>query len=474
MIEDPDQQFTQREQDVLALLLLGRSNQQIALELGIAARTVEFHLGNIYEKLGVASRTEAIVALSGQHLWKPTGEGISDNQGISAVEGKTESSQNGYIPILRRIPMKNLIKIIGGSVSTIVFAVMLLLSRLPEKKPEAIVPMEPTPHTLIEESTEVPAITEVAFTPEPTPQETEIVIEAAEEFTELAVAHFVDENYPDGSSVEKSASFIKTWVFRNDGTTSWTPEYALVITGVSAPLASEHKAPDVISMPQEVKPGELVTLSANFTAPNTDGIFEVHYKLVDQAGNSAEGNGSEVWLSLNVGEYLPSDRILDGIGINITLVNVEKFETLTNVEICAQLPDTQDWNMNGVLLSAGEVQSTLSGMALGNSKDANTYLSSYRCYVLEFPVGVDQYGDASVKVSISNLRVPAENNLEANCARASEILSVSNPGLTFTCGPAGFYYTNPKLPAGMDLARADVLIMDALEQAIYGYWLLQE
>lgn len=370
--------------------------------------------------------------------------------------------------------MKNLIKIIGGSVSTIIFAVMLLLSRTPEKKPESIVPIEPSPQTLIEESTKVPVITEVAFTPEPPPIEAEIFIEAAGEDTQSAVAHFVDENYPDGSSVEKSASFIKTWVFRNDGTTPWTPEYALVITGVSAPLGSEHQAPGVISMPQEVKPGELVTLSANFTAPNTDGIYEVHYKLVDQAGNSAEGNGSEVWLSLNVGEYLPNAHILDAIGINITLVNIEKFEALTNVEICAQLPDTQDWNMNGVLLSAGEVQSTLSGMALRNSKDANTYLSSYRCYVLEFPVGINDYGNESVAITISNLRVPAENNLEANCARASETLSLNYPGLTFTCGPAGFYYTNPKLPAGMDLNQADFLIMDALEQAIYGNWVLQE
>jgi DNA-binding NarL/FixJ family response regulator len=40
MVDDINQQFTQREQDVIALLLMGRSNQQIALELGIVVRTV--------------------------------------------------------------------------------------------------------------------------------------------------------------------------------------------------------------------------------------------------------------------------------------------------------------------------------------------------------------------------------------------------------------------------------------------------
>jgi DNA-binding CsgD family transcriptional regulator len=55
--------FTQRQQDVIRLLKEGKSNQQIALELGIKERTVEDHLTHIYETLGVTSRTEAIVQL---------------------------------------------------------------------------------------------------------------------------------------------------------------------------------------------------------------------------------------------------------------------------------------------------------------------------------------------------------------------------------------------------------------------------
>jgi DNA-binding NarL/FixJ family response regulator len=52
--------LTGRESDVLDLLVKGRSNSQIAAELHVTERIVRFHLTNIYEKLNVSSRSEAI------------------------------------------------------------------------------------------------------------------------------------------------------------------------------------------------------------------------------------------------------------------------------------------------------------------------------------------------------------------------------------------------------------------------------
>lgn len=66
-------QFTERENDVIGLLLRGKSNKQIAFALGISKSTVEFHLKHIYQKLGVSSRAEAILVLSKSELGDSTG-----------------------------------------------------------------------------------------------------------------------------------------------------------------------------------------------------------------------------------------------------------------------------------------------------------------------------------------------------------------------------------------------------------------
>jgi len=53
-------QLTPRELSTLRLMADGRSNKEIANELGISERTVKTHLGHLFDKLGVTSRTEAV------------------------------------------------------------------------------------------------------------------------------------------------------------------------------------------------------------------------------------------------------------------------------------------------------------------------------------------------------------------------------------------------------------------------------
>ncbi|MCL4294493.1 MAG: response regulator transcription factor [Anaerolineae bacterium] len=55
------EKLTQRELDVLRLAARGHTNRAIGLELGISDRTVQGHLANIFGKLGVATRTEAVL-----------------------------------------------------------------------------------------------------------------------------------------------------------------------------------------------------------------------------------------------------------------------------------------------------------------------------------------------------------------------------------------------------------------------------
>ncbi len=52
--------LSQREFEVLTMLAEGRSNQDIAAKLYLSLRTIKFHTSNIYSKLGVKSRSEAV------------------------------------------------------------------------------------------------------------------------------------------------------------------------------------------------------------------------------------------------------------------------------------------------------------------------------------------------------------------------------------------------------------------------------
>jgi NarL family two-component system response regulator LiaR len=56
----PVDQLTQREREVLALMVNGSSNAQIAEQLVLSRSTVNFHVSNVLGKLGVSSRTQAV------------------------------------------------------------------------------------------------------------------------------------------------------------------------------------------------------------------------------------------------------------------------------------------------------------------------------------------------------------------------------------------------------------------------------
>ena len=69
MGEEPVGALSERETEVLVLAARGLSNDQIAEELYIAPATVKRHLANVYEKVGVSSRSEAVrMALMEQRI----------------------------------------------------------------------------------------------------------------------------------------------------------------------------------------------------------------------------------------------------------------------------------------------------------------------------------------------------------------------------------------------------------------------
>jgi DNA-binding CsgD family transcriptional regulator len=98
-----------REQEVADLLLKGKSNKLIASALGISARTVEFHLKNIYNKFQVSTRTELILML-GTSTGTGKGKPVAD-LGHSTVAEREEIFENRDSP--RATSLREAFSIIG-------------------------------------------------------------------------------------------------------------------------------------------------------------------------------------------------------------------------------------------------------------------------------------------------------------------------------------------------------------------------
>ncbi len=130
--------LSRREKEVAQLLLQGKSNKQIALALGITEHTVEFHLKNIYSKLEVASRVEAVVELGKSVGGEVTGnprEPVVDSSSVHADNDSGSHFTQGS-PVMEpapRPPSSNLSLIILSFLA--VFIIGLLLFQTFGSKP---------------------------------------------------------------------------------------------------------------------------------------------------------------------------------------------------------------------------------------------------------------------------------------------------------------------------------------------------
>jgi len=88
--------LTERERQIASHAAEGKTNQQIAEELGIGDRTVEWHLTRVYRKLRLGSRAELAAAVRARgsdasQIWadRPIGEsrGAGDTDRLEEGEG---------------------------------------------------------------------------------------------------------------------------------------------------------------------------------------------------------------------------------------------------------------------------------------------------------------------------------------------------------------------------------------------------
>ena len=59
--QQKNEPLSEREKEMLRLLSTGKSNKEIAEALGLSIRTVKTHMSNIFTKMNVTSRNEALV-----------------------------------------------------------------------------------------------------------------------------------------------------------------------------------------------------------------------------------------------------------------------------------------------------------------------------------------------------------------------------------------------------------------------------
>ncbi len=276
---------------------------------------------------------------------------------------------------------------------------------------------------------------------------------------------FVSESIPDGTQLQPGESFTKTWTIRNGGTVVWTGAYDLFLIS-SNPPNENLNSPESIPLLQEVMPGEDITIRVNLIAPSQNGLYTVTYQLRNERGELVFG--SEVWVTVRVGQA-PVPDFTTMSNLSATLLGASQQGGEVTVNFCLQMPDSRAWYPWDVVLMIDQQPLSPSGSRI----DPATATTANKCFGFSYPVDSSAASGVFYQLSIGRVELPPEVHQAENCAYAKQVLTVTYPGLDFTCGGPGIWYTNLITPPGMTAEQADRLILDAMSSTIYGPWILE-
>lgn len=242
----------------------------------------------------------------------------------------------------------------------------------------------------------------------------------------------------------------------------------------STPQKESLGSPTELPFPQEVPPGAAVSFSIPLTAPSAPGTYAVYWRLKNDREGTFGVDGDRVWVLILVCESgKPCSPPVSGgatsiNGVSATLTSFTTGAQSSTVRFCMALP-----NRNYAPASAATVSILIEQQSILAATGGSLGIG---CFEFEFPVTETQITQAkSVTVSIGQVRLlGGPNDPQGSCASARASLLVQYPGLDFQCKFSfGGYYTDLRLPANMTKAHADTLIVDAIEGAIYGPWVLK-
>jgi len=114
--------LSEREREILQLVSQGKSNKEIASDLFISVNTVKVHVSNIYQKIGVSSRTEATLYAIENGIINPALPLGGQDTTIGTL--KAEELPSGKVNSLRKVFILILILL---SIPIVVIAVLLLI-----------------------------------------------------------------------------------------------------------------------------------------------------------------------------------------------------------------------------------------------------------------------------------------------------------------------------------------------------------
>ena len=147
----------------------------------------------------------------------------------------------------------------------------------------------------------VPEETSEPEEPNPSPTPTEPVVkndEAPVDDCKEKAAFFKDVTIPDGTFFSQGEEFVKTWRFRNEGTCTWTTDYAAVFHS-----GDNMSAPIELAFPENVPPDGQVEISIDMKAPTRGGQHHSSWEFKNSAGQhfGVGSAGSDLfWVLINV------------------------------------------------------------------------------------------------------------------------------------------------------------------------------